>query len=335
MKKLFLELKKYYPNPKIIALRTFLILAIALVTITFTACSEGNKKSANPTTKETDSEEKDNKGEASGDEIKDILEANRPEKNEDEGYTDVMVNEDSSIDDAKDEDDSSNADVEEEGQHPFTFEELYHNVYVGTIGNDKVIMDIYPNLDEKTASISFIGTAYTEDKVYQAYFPSNYTIVYKDTKFTLYLSEFEDGVLTGTYDSKDGNPLEVSLKLSHINYVAEANQYYTVGTNQKIEAYAKKIRKVIENNDIKGLAKMIEYPISVNIGEGETANNESELISMGATAVITSELREAVLNSFPKFMFCNAEGVMIGSGEYNIWFTVLEDGEIKIIALNN
>lgn len=261
------------------------------------------------------------------DEIQDILEADRPEEDEEDSVDAIFQD-----DDVTNEEDVS---VEEEEQHPFTFEDLYHNVYSGTIGTESVVMDLYPKKEDKVVDISLISKNHTENTVYEANYPDDYTIVYQGDDFTLYLSEFEDGVLSGTYDDNSGNVLEVSLNLSHVNYETDPNKYYTIGSNEEVEAFASKIQKLIGKEDIEGLSKLVAYPLTLNMSEGITVNNANELIALGTEKVITTELKTSIMNSYPRFMFCNAEGVMLGNVEYNIWFSLLTDGTIKIIAINN
>ena len=40
--------------------------------------------------------------------------------------------------------------------------------------------------------------------------------------------------------------------------------------------------------------------------------------------------------AYPNLMFSNEEdGVMLGSGEYNVWINVNESGEMKVTGINN
>ncbi|BCN31176.1 hypothetical protein [Anaeromicropila herbilytica] len=317
----------------------FLIIALMLVLgISLTACNRSESEKTEEVKNEISTENNE-------DEVKDILEADRSdeEADEDEDSQEVMANEDNAISDKNDntnKNDNKDSTVDgdtvfEEQQHPFTFEDLYHNVYTGTIGSENVIVDLYPNMEDKTVIIRYVGDLHESVVEYTAQYPNEYTIIYNDKKIGIYLNEYEDGELSGTYYEKGKISYPISLKLAYINYMSDPDQYYTVGKNKEVENYAKDIKDIIEIEDIKGLAKLIEYPITLHSKEDITVNNQVELIEMGISGVITNELKDSIAHAYPNFMFCNAEGVMLGDGDYNIWFTKTEEGKLKIIAINN
>lgn len=215
---------------------------------------------------------------------------------------------------------------------PFTFEDLSHNVYTGTIGNENVVMDIYPNNELGILDISFIGDLHNKDTIYTGGASDN-KFVYEDDSLKITLYQTAEGVLKGSFTESKEESKDIALTLSHISGTHDPDQRYLIGTNEEIEAFAAEIKKVIANDDIKALSKMIAYPISIHIEEGATAHNEEDLIAMSAQAVITPELKKSIASTFPRFMFSNSEGIMLGSGEYNIWFSKVENG-LKIIAIN-
>lgn len=215
---------------------------------------------------------------------------------------------------------------------PFTFEDLSHNVYTGMIGNENVVMDIYPNNELGILDISFIGDLHNKDTIYTGGASDN-KFVYEDDSLKITLYQTAEGVLKGSFTESKEESKDIALTLSHISGTHDPDQRYLIGTNEEIEAFAAEIKKVIANDDIKALSKMIAYPISIHIEEGATAHNEEDLIAMSAQAVITPELKKAIASTFPRFMFSNSEGIMLGSGEYNIWFSKVENG-LKIIAIN-
>jgi hypothetical protein len=301
---------------------------IIVMSVSLTACDNTKSKVI---IEESDTEEID----ASVDEVQDILEADRPEEEIEGDATDVMSEEENVLDVNDEEIEVDGESAFDEQQHPFTFEDLYHNVYTGTIGDENVIVDIYPNMEDETVIIRYVGNNHEDTVEYIAEYPNEYSIIYHDDKLGIYLNEYEDGVLSGTYYIKGKDSVPIVLTLSHINYMTDPEKFYTVGKNKEIESFAKNVKEMIAQGDQKALSKLVSYPITLQYGDGTTFNNEAEFLLANIDNIITPELKEAIEGTYTKFMFCNAEGVMLGNGEYNIWFSYLEDGKIKIIAINN
>jgi len=216
---------------------------------------------------------------------------------------------------------------------PLTLDDLSHNIYEGTIGDEKVIMDIFPNKATGTYSISFISDSHSEDITYTFKQLDN-KLIYKDDSLFLTLYQTGEGVLAGSYTDKTSKSKDISLTLSHISGSHDLDHRYAIGTNEEVEAFAADVLKVIANDDLAGLSKMIQYPLSMKNTTNAKVLSEKDLVAKGTQTVITSKLKEAMAGTFPRFMFSNYEGVMLGSGDYNIWFSDTENG-IKIIAINN
>ena len=229
--------------------------------------------------------------------------------------------------------DASQGKNEAIASQPLTLDDLSHNIYVGTIGDEKVIMDIFPSKATGEYNIGFISDSHTEDITYTCKQLDN-KLIYKDDSLYFTLYQTSEGVLVGTYTESSGKSKAISVALSHISGSPDSDHRYAVGTNEEVEAFAADILKVIKNDDLASLSKMIQYPLSMKNAANAKVLSEKDLVAMGTQAVITSKLKEAMAGTFPRFMFSNYEGVMLGSGENNIWFSDTENG-MKIIAINN
>jgi len=308
-------------NMKIVLHRLAALLLLSILILSLSGC----KSKADLTQDETSSSDTFDTSDT------DNLNSEETSSNDEDAVKTEESQEDvENVNESQDNDTTENDSIEAE---PFTFQDLSHNIYVGTIGDENVVFDIFPNEEIKTFNISYISDTHDEDTIYTCGYSDNSTIIYKDDSLSITLYETEEGVLSGSFSEGTEKSKDISLQLSHINMTNDPDVLYSVGTNKEIEAYATDIMKVIKNDDLESLSKMIAYPVSIK--GGATAQNEKELIAMGVQAVITPELKEAMSNTYPRFMFSNYKGNMLGSGEYNIWFSMLENNDLKIIGINN
>jgi hypothetical protein len=81
------------------------------------------------------------------------------------------------------------------------------------------------------------------------------------------------------------------------------------------------------------------YPIDVKIdGKKKSIKNEKEFIN-NFDKIFNGNLKKAIINADPLFMFVNQYGAMLGENGYNIWFTGVQKKDKKyyllIYTINN
>jgi hypothetical protein len=145
----------------------------------------------------------------------------------------------------------------------------------------------------------------------------------KDTKL-----EFE--VLAGTYtDGQSGHSMPLYLRLNSGTFGSIDHRYRIAGADddKKINQNALIIWRAIQTSSAEQIANLVEYPISISIGNKEmTIASESEFIGH-FNAIITEKLKNKLSLAFPHNMFVRYDGIMIGDGE--IWL----NSSGKIIAI--
>lgn len=149
--------------------------------------------------------------------------------------------------------------------------------------------------------------------------------------------------IQGTWSSPDAGkiyPFELALKDSLPG--AEYGKRYAVSgvahNDQEVEAFASLIRNAIIKGEKEQLAERILFPINVSINGTETKVDKLTFLR-DYDQITHTEFRQAITDSFNKFMFANQQGIMLGNGAYNVWFNEVVTGSngtgFTIIAINN
>ncbi|ADQ03938.1 hypothetical protein Calow_0349 [Caldicellulosiruptor owensensis OL] len=214
--------------------------------------------------------------------------------------------------------------------------------YSGKKGSKDIIMSIYINNSKITGLYAFKGVKEhikVEGKL-------------KNGKITL--NEFnKKGKIAGTFygnlktaDTVEGTwsngkiKLPFKLKLVDVIYTDYGKRYNLVGfPDEEVVKFATNIQKYLIKNDKKALAKLIVYPIDVKIdGKKKSIKNEKEFIN-NFDKIFNGNLKKAIINADPLFMFVNQYGAMLGENGYNIWFTGVQKKDKKyyllIYTINN
>ncbi|SFR68833.1 hypothetical protein [Anaeromicropila populeti] len=218
---------------------------------------------------------------------------------------------------------------------PFTIQDKAHNIYYGSIGTEEVYLDIWSDVETNEAQIVLVSSFYAEPITMETSIENN-RIIYQDTSYFLALAEIEDSSLTGFFAEEGGEPQEVRVTLNHINSSPDKEHLYAIGENEDVEEFALKIIDAVNAGDFQAFADYVEYPVVIMAGDIKVSvDTKEQLLEIGMEKVFTEGLQECMINAYSNLMFSNEDGVMVGTGSNNIWFTENENGEYKIIAINN
>lgn len=133
----------------------------------------------------------------------------------------------------------------------------------------------------------------------------------------------------------------VELSLRSIITGEYGKRYAAIGAEEEeeIEDYASEIYQYIINSDKQGVAAQIKFPIDVHINsESRTRIYNAEEFIKEYDNIINPEFKSIMERAFTRNMFTNYQGVMLGDGQKNIWFTFVKDDSgrmLKIIGINN
>lgn len=211
-------------------------------------------------------------------------------------------------------------------------EDKAHNVYSGTIGDKQVLVDIFPDkeLFESYITIVGVGTGETCKATYDLQGNLNYDS--EGQKLTL--AQGEEDKLTGSYSGANGKEEQVNLRLFYITFTGALDKRYVIGSSEDVESFASEVLHIVDAEDWEALSTLVNYPITIKGSEDMELQNEKELVEYGAK-LITPELKRSLESTPAKLMFSNYNGIMLGDGYYNIWFSQMEDGTYKIIGINH
>lgn len=226
------------------------------------------------------------------------------------------------------------------------FKKGYYN-YEGNInGNIPIQLSIYP------LGTDIIGTYFYEKQ------KDELELKGKASQNQIVLYEYDDkgkntGAFQGTMETvdkiqgkwinPDGSkkyPFVLSLKTSLPG--AEFGKRYAVAgvteSDQNIEDFASRIQEAIIKGDKEQLSEQISFPIMVKINGIATKLNKADFLK-DYDQIINPAFKQKMSNAFTKYLFANQEGIMFGSGMYNIWFSDIKatsgNFRLMIISINN
>jgi hypothetical protein len=100
----------------------------------------------------------------------------------------------------------------------------------------------------------------------------------------------------------------------------------------RAKTFLSTLQKVVESNDSAGFARLVHYPVRViDAGRVSKITTRSAL-ARKFPALMTANVREAILKQSQECLFGNDQGVMIGNGQ--VWFQPEPSGKMKIITIN-
>lgn len=135
----------------------------------------------------------------------------------------------------------------------------------------------------------------------------------------------------------DTGHMELILQEGTIEDSAVREDYYEVATSisaSEVEKFALGIKEDVLSGDWASLSEKISYPISIN---GFTLNESSDFKELDFDGKLSQEFVNAISSESCREMFCNWQGIMMGSTG-QIWFAGVDEGsgtwELKIIGIN-
>lgn len=214
--------------------------------------------------------------------------------------------------------------------------------YSGKKGNKEIIMSIYIDNSKVTGLYAFkdvrkyikLKGITNNGKIKINEFGSNGKVVgIFDGKMK------RRDVIEGTWS--DGR-VKIPFKLSLIDiiYAEYGKRFGLVGfSDEEVVKFAVNVQNYLIQNNKKALARLIAYPIDIKIdGKKKTIKNEKEFIN-NFDKIFNGNLKKAIINAEPLFMFSNQYGAMLGESKYNVWFSSIEGKDKKyhllIYAINN
>jgi len=214
---------------------------------------------------------------------------------------------------------------------PLELKDSAHNLYLGKIGEGKVLIDIYVNenkinlarVNQDDAETLFSGTLSDDSTI---------TAKSADGKQSLELFSNELGIVSGTLES-EGKKQNVMLKPDSTFFSQSFDMRYpNVGSNKAVESFVAKLKTAVSAGDIAGFASMVHYPISFSYQNKrlEVGSKEEFLKKVPS---IPSSFKSAIKDSFGKFMFNNYQGVLFGSGTHNVWINAVDKKGQKVIEI--
>ncbi|HEX2937442.1 MAG TPA: hypothetical protein VHO66_00815 [Ruminiclostridium sp.] len=217
--------------------------------------------------------------------------------------------------------------------NPVNLADKSHSVYEGTLNGQKVLLDIYKSGNVLAAS--YINSNETEEhEMTGLILKGRISLSAKGGSDKLTAISGSEDTLNVTYTS-GSKKSESTFSLSHVTASDSATERYNGYDSKKVESFAAEIKEYIKNGDKSSLSKLISYPIKVNIDGQQATINSSDKFIADYDSIVNDNFKDALENTYTKFMFNNWQGILLGSGKYNFWFSQIKNGEMKITAINN
>jgi hypothetical protein len=119
---------------------------------------------------------------------------------------------------------------------------------------------------------------------------------------------------------------------------AENDDYYSVCTaysKDEVEAFAATVKSLILNKNWEQLADKVSYPITIG---NTTYNSKEDFANEDFSSVLSDTFYTGINNETCTDMFCNYNGIQLGS-EGEVWIAEVIDsvegkGQLKVISMN-
>lgn len=204
----------------------------------------------------------------------------------------------------------------------FTMEENAYQVYQGTLGEKNIVVAVWMKNNYESVTVTIVGEDGEETLIDAAKLEENIIGVESDTVRLAFTTD-EIGSLIGVV-ALDGESIEnLNANLTHINFTGSEDERYGMGMgeNDIVENFAAKIKEAVLNQENETLAGYISYPLTMHLnGEEVTVSTEEEFVALKDNQLYGDCFMEEMQHCISKFMFCNQYGIMLGSGQNNIWF---------------
>jgi hypothetical protein len=97
----------------------------------------------------------------------------------------------------------------------------------------------------------------------------------------------------------------------------------------KAKTFLKSLQRAVKHDNKIAIAKLIDYPLRVN-GQKITVNSIKDF-RHHYSAILTAEIKQAILQQNPYTLFANSQGVMLGGGE--VWLN-MHNNKLLITVIN-
>lgn len=227
------------------------------------------------------------------------------------------------------------------------FEKGYYD-YQGTINKDiSVQMSVYPLekgmvgsyfYENQRKELKLKGKAGAKDIVLYEYDETGKnTGSFKGTMKTV--DKIQGTWISG--DNKISYPFTLSLKsiLPGVEYGKRYSVAVGTESDQAIENFVSTIQSYVVNDNKKQLAEQVKYPINVKINDKVIKIENKDDFIKNYDKIFHSEYKKVISKAFAKYMFANWQGVMFGTGSYNMWINEVtpsgSNSKLMITAINN
>ena len=98
-------------------------------------------------------------------------------------------------------------------------------------------------------------------------------------------------------------------------------------------AFLERLGKVVQADDERQVASMLQYPIDVHIADKKFPVHNPQEFLKNYSRIVNPSIKAAILSAkSSRCLFANSEGFMVGDGE--VWFREISPGIFKVITFN-
>lgn len=208
--------------------------------------------------------------------------------------------------------------------------ENIHTVFTGMINKSRIILDLFREKNKIT--MSFVGVDYLEEQRVTGKIDETKIVAKSEDNTIVFTLECSNENEIVGYCYIDGMKQEVLLSVAYTTGGDSVSDRYSMGDSEEVEKITQLILDSVTNHDIKMLSSMISYPLVVN---GQKPMVIHDVADVEESSIFTKKLKSTLKKSFNRYMYSNEEGIRIGDEDYNIWFTLNEEKDWVITAVNN
>lgn len=141
--------------------------------------------------------------------------------------------------------------------------------------------------------------------------------------------------------NKTSYPFTLSLKsiLPGVEYGKRYSVAVGTRSDEDVEDFVSMIQNYVVKGNKKQLAEQVRYPITVKIDDKATQIENKDDFIKNYDKIFHSDYKQVIDNAFTKYMFANWQGIMFGTGSYNMWINEVtpsgNNPKLMITAINN
>ena len=125
--------------------------------------------------------------------------------------------------------------------------------------------------------------------------------------------------------------------INNADQVTNASIDTVLGDHTPYEAAIKALQQAVAAHDADGVAKLVDYPIDVEIGGKKMSIADEKAFVSRYSEFMTPEISKAIIGTNYSDLFVNAQGVMFGNGE--AWingickYSSCQDVNVRLVRL--